>query len=113
VKESSGQAGFKKDKQGEIVISKLDEVALEKIALATNGKYYRASSGEEELDKIYEDVMGMEKKELGTLRFSQFEDRFQYLLVMALLLLVIEFFLPERREITREWKGRFEKEAVQ
>ena len=66
-----------------------------------------------ELDKIYEDVMGMEKKELGTLRFSQFEDRFQYFLYVALLLLIIEFFLPERREIMREWKGRFEKEAVQ
>ena len=102
------QSGFKKDNQGQVVISKLDEVTLEKIALATNGKYYRATSGEEELDKIYNEIMGMEKKEFGSLRFTQFEDRFQYLLFIALLLLIIEYFLPERQEVVREWKGRFE-----
>lgn len=106
--ESSGQSGFKKDREGQVIISKLDEVTLEKIALQTNGKYYRASSGEEELDKIYDDIQGMEKKELGTLRFTQFEDRFQFILIIALILLIIEYFLPERNEIKREWKGRFE-----
>lgn len=106
--ESRGQSGFKKDREGQVIISKLDEVTLEKIALQTNGKYYRASSGEEELDKIYNDIQGMEKKELGTLRFTQFEDRFQFILIIALILLIIEYFLSERNEIKTEWKGRFE-----
>ena len=112
VQESGIETGFKKNREGEVVISKLDEVTLEKIALATNGKYYRASSGEEELDKIYDDIMSMEKKELGTLRFSQFEDRFQYVLALALLFLLVEFFLPERTEAKDALTGRYEKEAA-
>jgi Ca-activated chloride channel family protein len=99
--------GFKKDRKGEVIITKLDEITLEKIALQTNGKYFRASSGEEELDRIYENIDQMEKKELGSMQFSQFEDRFQYLLIFALLLLAIELFIPERRIVRKEWRGRF------
>ena len=99
--------GFKKDRKGEVVITKLDELTLEKIALQTNGKYYRASSGEAELDDIYDNIGTMEKKELGSFQFSQFEDRFQYFIVIALLLLLIEFLLPERVAVKQEWRGRF------
>ena len=100
--------GFKKDKDGEVVISKLDEVTLEKIALETNGKYYRATPREAELDKIYEAVYGMEKKELASLQFTQFEDRFQYFLIIALVLIVFEFIVSDRIKTKKEWKGRFE-----
>ncbi len=99
--------GFKKDKKGQVIISKLDEVTLEKVALQTGGKYFRSTSGEDELDKIYNEIDKMEKKELGSLKFSQFEDRFQYFIAMAVLFLVWEFVLPERRKIKQEWRGRF------
>ncbi|MDZ7370677.1 MAG: VWA domain-containing protein [candidate division KSB1 bacterium] len=98
---------FKKDRKGEVVLSRLDEVTLEKIALQTGGKYYRASTAEDELEKIYDEIAKMEKKELGSLQFTQFEDRFQYLLAVVLLLLLIEFVLPERKTETQEWRGRF------
>jgi Ca-activated chloride channel family protein len=101
------QVGFKKNRQGEVVVTKLDELALEKIALQTGGKYYRASSGEAELDRIYEAIAGMDKKELASLKFSQYEERFQYMLGAALLLLVIETLLSERRKVKAEWRGRF------
>jgi Ca-activated chloride channel family protein len=78
-------ASFKKDRQGQVVITKLDEVTLEKIALQTGGKYYRASSAEDELKKIYAEISEMEKKELGSRRYAQFEDRYQYVLGFALL----------------------------
>jgi len=99
--------GFKKDRDGQVVITKLDEVTLEKVALQTNGKYYRATSGEEELDKIYDEISKMEKKELGSMHFSQFEDRFQYLLVFGIVLLTVEAVFPERRRSRRPWIGRF------
>ena len=105
--EFGSNMGFKKDRQGQVVITKLDEVTLEKIALQTNGKYYRATSGEEELKKIYAEIGKMEKKELGSMRFSQFEDRFQYLLIIAIMLLMLEIVLPERRHLRRAWIGRF------
>lgn len=99
--------GFKKDRQGEVVTSKLDEITLEKMALQTNGKYYRATGGEDELKKIYEAISKMEKKELASVKFSQYEDRFQYILAFAIILLITEVFINERRKIKREWRGRF------
>ncbi len=101
------RTGFKKDRNGEVVMTKLDELTLEKIALETGGKYYRASPGEVELDKIYDDILKMEKKALASQQFAQFEDRFQILLGMALFLLVLEVFIPERRRIKKSWTGRF------
>ena len=95
------------DREGQVVTSKLDEITLEKIALQTNGKYYRATGGEEELNKIYEDISKLEKKELASVKFSQYEDRFQYILILAILILVIENFVPERRKVKQEWRGRF------
>lgn len=106
-KEGRKNVGFKKDRQGNVVITKLDEVMLEKIALQTGGKYYRATSGEDELHKIYDEISKMEKKELGSMQFSQFEDRFQYIIIFAIILLVIEMVVPERRKVQQEWRGRF------
>ena len=89
-------------------MTKLDELTLEKIALETGGKYYRASPGEAELDKIYDDISQMEKKALSSKQFAQFEDRYQVLLGMVLFLLILEVMLPERKKVKKEWKGRFE-----
>ena len=99
--------GFKKDKEGKVVTTKLDEVLLEKIALQTNGKYYRATPGEAELTKIYKAISGLEKKELGSKQFTQFEDRFQYILLLSFIFLTVEVFITERKKIKEEWKGRF------
>lgn len=107
VGETGVRRGFKKDRKGEVVVTKLDEITLEKIALQTNGKYYRATAGEGELDKIYDEVSNMEKKELGSLQYSQFEDRFQYVLIFAIIFLVVEMIVSDRRVIKREWRGRF------
>jgi len=94
---SGRQADFKRDRDGNVVLSKLDELSLEKIAALGGGKYYRATNTENELDAIYKDVSGMEKKEFGTKQFTEFEDRFQYFIAGALVLLVLEFFISEKR----------------
>ncbi len=101
------QTGFKKDRAGNVVTTKLDVLTLQKIAYQTGGKYYLASSGEAELDEIYEEVSQLEKKELVSKQFSQYEDRFQVFLAIGLLLLLIEIFIPERKRIKSEWQGRF------
>jgi hypothetical protein len=49
----------------------------------------------------------MEKKELASLKFSQYEDRFQYLLIFSIILLIIEVLIPERKKVKEEWRGRF------
>jgi Ca-activated chloride channel family protein len=89
--------GFKKDRDGRVILSKLDEYTLQKVALATEGTYYRASAGELELDKIYEEISQMEKKELEGKLFTQYEDRFSWFLIPAALLFAVEAVLSERR----------------
>jgi Ca-activated chloride channel family protein len=89
--------GYKKDKEDNVVVSKLDETTLQKIALTTGGKYYHATSGEMELDKIYDEISKMEKKELEGRLMTQYEDRYQVFLFLSILLLTAEFLISERR----------------
>ncbi len=100
--------GYMKNENGETVVSRLDATMLQKVSLTTDGKYYQATTGEVELDKIYEDISKMEKKELGSLKFVNFEERFQWVLFPALLALLFESLLSDRAKVKREWKGRFE-----
>src|SRR5207302_7669329 len=78
-------------------ISKLDEQALTQIAEAGGGKFIRATNQQRELDAVFKEVESMEKKEFGARVFTEYEDRFQYCLGAAILLLLGEFFLSERR----------------
>ena len=89
-------------------MTRLDELTLQKIALETGGKYYAATSSEAELDKIIQEISQMEKKLLASQQFAQYEDRFQFLVGFSFILLIIEYFIPERRRQKREWKGRFQ-----
>jgi Ca-activated chloride channel family protein len=89
---------YKRDRQGEVVMTKLDEATLQKIALLTDGKYYRSTMGEAELDKIYEDISKLEKKEFAAKEFTQYEDRYQYFLIFTILLLSLEAILTDRKK---------------
>lgn len=91
------QVDFKRDRSGNVVVSKLDEVALQQIAELAGGKYFRASNSQDELDEIYGDINALEKQEFGTTRFTDYEDRFQPLLAVALFLLLVEFAVSEKR----------------
>jgi Ca-activated chloride channel family protein len=94
--------GYKKDESGQVVVSRLDETTLQKIALETNGKYYHGTAGGLELDRIYDEISQMEKKGLKGEYQTQYEDRYQYPLFLGLLLVLVEFILPERRKIQPE-----------
>jgi Ca-activated chloride channel family protein len=89
--------GYKKDRNDEVVMTKLDEDMLQKIALITDGRYYHATASEFELDKIYDEISKMEKKELSSRLFTQYEDRFQYFLGAAFILLCVEFIIGDRK----------------
>ncbi len=99
------RVGFKKDDSGEVIVSKMDESTLQKIALTTGGKYYRASPSELELDKIYDDISKMEKKELEGKLLMQYDDRFQWPLALAMLFFIGEAFIPERVRIRKNNRG--------
>ncbi|MBZ0266697.1 VWA domain-containing protein [bacterium] len=99
--------GYKKDRQGEIVMTAMDPESLERIALETGGEFHRATTGELELDRIYDSLASLEERELATRSFTAYEERFQVPLGLGLLLLLIDFALPSRVRSKREWEGRF------
>ncbi|KAF0151498.1 MAG: von Willebrand factor type A [Ignavibacteria bacterium] len=103
--ESGTQIGYKKDNQGQIVLTKLDEETLKSIANKGNGKYYRGSNTEDELDKIYIDLAKIQETEYGSKKVTEFEDRFHYFLFPAIFLLIAEFMMTSKRT---KWIAKFE-----
>ena len=93
---NGNEVGFMKDRNGNVVTTKLDMATLQEIAFVTNGKYYMATSGQSELEKIYGEINKMEKKELSARKFSQYEDRYQIFALIGLIFVLLEFFLPVR-----------------
>ena len=93
------QVGYKQDKEGNTVVSRLNEEMLQGIAEAGNGVYVRATSGNPGLDIIYEEINNMEKKEYEAKQYTDFEDRFQPFLGLALLLLIFEFLISTKKSI--------------
>lgn len=90
---------YKKDENGNIVLTKLDDETLMKIAAAGDGKYFQASTYDDYLDRIYNDLSSLEKSEFGVRKVTDYEDRFYYFLAPAIILLLIEFFMSDRRSV--------------
>jgi Ca-activated chloride channel family protein len=100
VTDETGQKSFLKDNQGNVVKSHLDETSLQKIALKTGGVYVRATNAEFGLELIYrERIARMEKRELEAKMNKYYEERFQVFLWLALLLLVAENFINDKKAI--------------
>ncbi len=97
--------GFRRDRRGEIILSRLDEPTLQKIALDTGGKYVRSVTGDVDLEQIYSQGIKatLEDQELGSKRRQRWEERFQWLLAVALLALTIETLVSDR---SRPERGR-------
>jgi Ca-activated chloride channel homolog len=97
IRGDDGNLAYKKDKRGEVVLSKLDETTLEKIALLTGGKYYRSSYDEMELDWFLDQLAKMEKKDLKSQVVSRKKERYFAFALAAMILLTLEGALPDRR----------------
>ncbi len=95
--------GFKKDKNGNLVITKLNEDVLKEIALITDGTYVRSVSGDMDLEKIYrESLKGKtEEHEFESTRQKLWHERYQWFVFAALLLLLVEFFSLDFRRAKR------------
>jgi Ca-activated chloride channel family protein len=97
-----GSGGFKKDRQGDMIITRMDETTLQKIALETGGSYVRSVTGDMDLDKIYREGIKqqIEKKQLKSTRKRRWEERFQWFIFCSLLLIAAEFFVSECKKTT-------------
>ena len=88
---------FVKDEDGQMVVSKLGEQMLEQIASITEGAYVRATKQSIGLEEIVKSINEMEKSELSTVRYEEYNEQYQYLLAVALALLLIESLILSRR----------------
>ncbi len=100
------KGGFIKDARGNIILSKVDEKGLEKIADLTGGLYVRSVAGDMDLDMIYKDkILGtMERKTLTSGKKRVWENRFQWFLFPALILFLIELFLSTTKRTKSQKK---------
>ena len=89
--------GLLRDKDGEIVVTKLDEETLRAVARAGNGAYIHAGGEEFGLNPIIQDIRRMEDEEFGSIVFEEYDEQYMYFFGMALLLLVIEMLIGERK----------------
>jgi Ca-activated chloride channel family protein len=98
IKDSTGRiTGYKKDREDRIVTTRLDETALEQLALATDGFYARSSSSGIEVEEIARALAGMDTTEFGTTLRVRYEERYQIPLGLALAALIAEACLSDRR----------------
>ena len=90
--------GFRRDRRGEIVLSRLDEPTLQRIALETGGRYVRSVTGDMDLEQIYAQGIKatLEDQELGSKRRKRWEERFQWLLGLSVAALIAEPLISER-----------------
>ena len=93
--------GYRKDKEGNTIISKLNEQMLQDIASSGGGTYVRANNTQAGLSTLFSEINKMEKKEIGTMVFTDYKDRFQLFLSIALLLLFFDLILLSRKN---KWK---------
>jgi len=97
VSNASGVTDYRKDIDGKVVITKLNESLLRDIASATGGIYVRATSSRTGLNNILDEMNKMEKEEIGMKIYSEYDEQFVYYAGFALVLLIIDTFVSSRK----------------
>jgi len=86
-----------RDKNGEIVVTRLDEDILQQVAAAGNGAYVRAGNSEFGLQPIVDSIKKMDAEEFNSVVFEEYDEQYMYFFAIALVLFVIELLIGERR----------------
>lgn len=90
-----------KDKDGNIVVTRLDEDTLREVAAAGNGAYVHAGNEEFGLNPIIDDIRSMEAEKYESVVFEEYDEQYMYFMGMALVLLALEMLVGERRSRRR------------
>ena len=89
--------GLLKDRNGDIVVTRLNEQMLRDIARAGGGAYIHAGNEEFGLNPIIQDIRRMEDEEFGSVVFEEYDDQYMYFLGLALLCFVIQILTGSRK----------------
>ncbi|HBJ76957.1 MAG TPA: BatB/BatC protein [Porphyromonadaceae bacterium] len=88
---------YRKDKEGNVVITKLNESMCQEIAQAGGGIYVRADNGSSALKAITKHISQLSKGDIESKVYSEYNEQYQVFLLIAILLLLIEFFVMEKK----------------
>lgn len=88
---------FRRDREGNVIMTKLNVAMLSEIAQVGGGKYYGATSSRVGLNDLFEKLNKLDKEEMETRVYSEYEEQFPYLIWIALGLLLVEFFIFEKK----------------
>lgn len=91
------QIGYKKDASGITVITRINEPMLQDIAKAGNGIFVRANNSQSGVQEVFDQINKLEKAEYNEAFFSDYEDRFQFFLLAALIILFAEMLIADRK----------------
>ena len=86
-----------KDRNGDIVVTRLDEEVLREVARAGNGAYVHAGNDEFGLNPVIDDIRKLEAEEFNSVVFEEYDERYMYFFGIALALFVLEMLIGERR----------------
>ena len=89
IDEAGVRNGFKRDAEGNVVTTRLDDATLQRISLATGGEYFPVAGPGTNLDPLLDEITGADGRELEAREVTQFDEQFQIFLGMALLLLLV------------------------
>lgn len=103
----NGKDYYKTDKSGFPIKSKLNVPLLQDIAEAANGKFYLLDDGFSLTKKIVNDLSKIEKQEVEQRSFTDYNSYFQYLLGLALLAIILESFISNKKDKLFDFKKVF------
>lgn len=86
-----------KDREGNIVVTRLDEATLQQVAQAGGGAYVHAGNEEFGLNPIIDDIRKMEDEEFSSVIFEEYDEQYMYFFAIAFALLVLEMLIGDRR----------------
>ena len=91
------EGDYLRDKEGNPVVTRLDESVLQEVASAGTGLYVRAGNSEFGLNPIIEEIAGMDDEEYDSVVFEEYDELYMYFFAMALFFLVLEMLIGDRR----------------
>jgi len=104
IRTASGQRDFMKDRSGNTVMTKLDEKTLQEVAMSGKGVYVRATTANMGLNNVYDEISKLEKSEYESKIYTDFAEMFQWFFGVALVFLLAELLISNRKNRFRIFK---------
>ena len=107
-----GTGTFRKDRQGQVVVSRLNEQAGKEIAQAGNGMYVRCDNTNTAMRALQQELDKIATADIETQIFTDYQEQYQSFVLVALLLLVVEFFILSRQNRTLQRMDIFKERST-